>query len=208
MKLFNRIEHTTRNEAKIQSTAHHANKFGGGESSVTSPTFSGTAPRSLLRRLSWSGTTDGLSQVRRTFRILQRKQIGILTAVRFSFPCISFQKGTPMNTNAFDMKNQLAFLGMQDAYPILSVQDLGRNSSQARIPGNVHRQSSLFLMRPIMMRQQTYRGTTTTLMSLPPKVSTVSRRELAFNRFLLTLFDLSYLKISDGTSCRGLFIRC
>jgi hypothetical protein len=111
----------------------------------------------------------------------------ILTAVRFLFPCVSSQIGTPMNTDAFDMNNQLAFLGMQDACPILSGQDVGKRSSQANIPVSVHRQSSLFLMRPIMMRhaqQQTYRGTTTTLMSLPPKVSNVSApcRELASNR--------------------------
>jgi hypothetical protein len=74
------------------------------------------------------------------------------------------------------MKNQLAFLGMEDATPEFTKKR--PDQFEPEICSDIHWRSSLFLMRPIMMRHsqlQTYRGTTTTLMSLPPKVSVFSK---------------------------------
>jgi hypothetical protein len=93
-----------------------------------------------------------------------------------------------------DLEQQLEFLGIEKAGSILHkfkkstlrhIRDRNankgsykndRNGGSAEMPslGNF-----TFLMRSIMMRhsqKQKYRGTSTTLMSLPPKVSAVATR--------------------------------
>jgi hypothetical protein len=89
--------------------------------------------------------------------------------------------GTPVNTSLNDLKNQLKFIGIQDVSAMFDL--FGRSTckhtrDQAAMRGDRAFVPSVghftFLMRSIMMRHsqnQTYRGTSTTLMSLPPKVS-------------------------------------
>jgi hypothetical protein len=106
--------------------------------------------------------------------------------------CLLLTKGTPVNTSLMDLYHQLEFLGIEKAAPILSeltystlrhINDrnmnkgLRRSSVTAEMPklGNF-----TFLMRSIMMRhsqKQMYRDTSTTLMSLPPKVKYRFRQE-------------------------------
>jgi len=71
------------------------------------------------------------------------------------------------------LKNQLNFLGLGDVGNAIEPLPSGGDSA-ADCEVALHQFSSFFLVRPLMMRhsqQQKYRGTDTTLMSLPPKVS-------------------------------------
>ena len=71
-----------------------------------------------------------------------------------------------MNTSHCDLKNQLKFLGFEHVDRMFQM--IGSGSLR-----NVDMSHLLYLLRPIMMRhsqEQKYRGTSTTLMSLPPKV--------------------------------------
>jgi len=71
------------------------------------------------------------------------------------------------------LKTQLHFLGLGDVASAIEPLSSGEDSA-ADCEVALHQFSSFFLMRPVMMRhsqQQKYRGTDTTLMSLPPKVS-------------------------------------
>lgn len=82
--------------------------------------------------------------------------------------------GTPINTNISDLKNQLKFLGIEHVDDFFRVfnppKSRGRRfylSGQTESKG-----AMLFFLRSIMMRHtqnQKYRGTETTLMSLPSK---------------------------------------
>jgi hypothetical protein len=90
-----------------------------------------------------------------------------------------------VNTSLNDLKNQLKFIGIQDVSAMFEL--FGRSTckhtrDQAAMRGDRAFTPSVgpsvghftFSMRSIMMRHsqnQKYRGTSTTLMSLPPKVS-------------------------------------
>jgi hypothetical protein len=75
-----------------------------------------------------------------------------------------------VNTSFKDLKNQLKFLGIENVDAMFKVfLKQGRNRGEEFDAGRL-----LFFLRSIMIRhtqKQTYRGTTTTLMSLPAKVS-------------------------------------
>jgi hypothetical protein len=81
-----------------------------------------------------------------------------------------FPAGTPVNTSFKDLKNQLKFLGIENVDAMFNMfLKQGRNRVEEFDAGKL-----LFFLRNIMIRhtqKQTYRGTTTTLMSLPAKVS-------------------------------------
>jgi hypothetical protein len=95
--------------------------------------------------------------------------------------------GTPVNTSLMDLGQQLKFLGIEKAGSLL--RKLNRSTFRRIVDHQAHygnggrREGTApempglgkcaFLMRSIMMRhsqKQTYRDTSTTLMSLPPKV--------------------------------------
>jgi hypothetical protein len=75
-----------------------------------------------------------------------------------------------VNTSFKDLKNQLKFLGIENVDAMFNIfLKQGRNRGEEFDAGRL-----LFFLRSIMIRhtqKQTYRGTTTTLMSLPAKVS-------------------------------------
>mmetsp|Transcript_23273 Transcript_23273/g.55031 ORF Transcript_23273/g.55031 Transcript_23273/m.55031 type:complete len:1470 (-) Transcript_23273:218-4627(-) len=74
--------------------------------------------------------------------------------------------GTPMNTRYEDLKNQLKFLGFENVEKLFK--GLCRNTNNNDPNINL----LMYFLRPIMMRHsqgQKYRGTSTTLMSLPKK---------------------------------------
>jgi SNF2 family DNA or RNA helicase len=96
--------------------------------------------------------------------------------------------GTPANTSLIDLLNQLVFLGVEDVDTMFSnftqnvlfhTKDQGAFKRGRHL--HLHPVSVspcighfTFLMRSILLRysqKQTYRNTSTTLMSLPPKVS-------------------------------------
>jgi len=96
--------------------------------------------------------------------------------------------GTPINTTLDDLKNQLAFLGIQHvpemfaAFRDTVIEKIQGTTSRGRRRRRSYAGGAFpkapwvghftFLMRSIMLRHSQamkYRGTTTTLMSLPPK---------------------------------------
>lgn len=88
--------------------------------------------------------------------------------------------GTPINTDFKDLKNQLKFLGFEH---VDKTMDSIYSSSGRRGRVEADMQLLMFFLRPIMIRHaqgQTYRGTTTTLMSLPPK--TERKRLVVFSK--------------------------
>ena len=79
--------------------------------------------------------------------------------------------GTPLCTQITDLKNQLRFLGIEEAAAHMK-NPSGRRRHAPTYKG-IDLLKTTFQLRPLMMRHshaQTYRGTATTLMSLPPKV--------------------------------------
>jgi len=96
-------------------------------------------------------------------------------------------KGTPMNTKIHDLKNQLKFLGFEHV-------DKSFNSmftTQQRGKKEADMDLLMYFLRPIMMRhsqEQKYRGTSTTLMSLPPKVSHYLESIFLFREFYCVSF--------------------
>lgn len=90
-----------------------------------------------------------------------------------------------MNTCHNDLKNQLKFLGFEHVEKIFSA--MNSNGSE------IDMDRLMYFLRPIMMRhsqEQKYRGTTTTLMSLPPKVSNFWHQNFKCAVFA-TFFSLS-----------------
>jgi hypothetical protein len=95
--------------------------------------------------------------------------------------------GTPVNTTVMDLKNQLSFLGIQDHSDLMEYfkESFFRHINDSSAGSNYYRYDKhvvpglglfTFFMRSIMMRHsqnQQYTGTNTTLMNLPPKVSTL-----------------------------------
>jgi hypothetical protein len=82
---------------------------------------------------------------------------------KFSFEIIFFS-GTPMNTKINDLKNQLKFIGIEH---VDSMFEILQNKYDYDID------ALMYLLRPLIIRHsqnQMYKGTKTTLMSLPPKV--------------------------------------
>jgi hypothetical protein len=90
-----------------------------------------------------------------------------------------------VNTSLMDLDNQLDFLGIEKSGEMLRklrkstlIHINDRNAVKGRSGDHVSPEmpaigNFTFLMRSIMIRhsqKQTYRGTSTTLMSLPPKV--------------------------------------
>ncbi|MGK3741909.1 MAG: hypothetical protein ACI90V_008763, partial [Bacillariaceae sp.] len=86
---------------------------------------------------------------------------------KFSFEIIFFSffsLGTPMNTKINDLKNQLKFIGIEH---VDSMFEILQNKYDYDID------ALMYLLRPLIIRHsqnQMYKGTKTTLMSLPPKV--------------------------------------
>jgi hypothetical protein len=97
--------------------------------------------------------------------------------------------GTPVNTSLMDLEQQLEFLGIEKVGSLLrklkkstfrhigdhhaSKESHGRRRYNAE-PEMPRLGNFTFLMRAVMMRhsqKQMYRDTSTTLMSLPPKVN-------------------------------------
>ena len=75
-----------------------------------------------------------------------------------------------MNTSITDLKNQVRFLGFEYVEKLFAA--FTRRTSRGR--SDVRMDELMYFLRPIMMRhsqEQKYRGTSTTLMSLPPKVN-------------------------------------
>ena len=94
--------------------------------------------------------------------------------------------GTPINTTVMDLKNQLLFLGIENASAMMEVfkASLFRHiNDPSKTKGTLKLYLPglgmfSFLARSIMMRHsqaQKYTGTNTTLMSLPPKVRMLLR---------------------------------
>lgn len=80
-----------------------------------------------------------------------------------------FPIGTPVNTSFKDLKNQLKFLGIEQVDAMFNI---FLKQERHRVD-NFDAGKLLFFLRNIMIRhtqKQTYRGTSTTLMSLPAKV--------------------------------------
>ena len=80
--------------------------------------------------------------------------------------------GTPMNTSHDDLKNQIRFLGYEHVPNIFNAL-YSKRSYSGRGKKEIDSKLLMYFLRPIMMRhsqEQKYRGTSTTLMSLPPKV--------------------------------------
>jgi len=100
-------------------------------------------------------------------------------AIVSHFFVVPFSLGTPVNTSLSDLENQFRFLGLEETEEMMSiyrkstfhhVHDKSKAQETLRVPELGH---FSFLMRSIMMRhsqKQEYIGTSTTLMSLPPKV--------------------------------------
>jgi SNF2 family DNA or RNA helicase len=80
--------------------------------------------------------------------------------------------GTPVNTSIMDLKNQLKFIGIESIESMFN-KICPNPRSRRRYEGNHSSPSKLlFFLRNVMMRhaqKQFYRGTKTTLMSLPAK---------------------------------------
>jgi SNF2-related domain len=90
--------------------------------------------------------------------------------------------GTPVSSTFNDLRNQLKFLGIENfgemmdefkktAFVHVGDSSVGRHGSRSDAFGNF-----LFFLRNIFLRHtqnQTYRSTTTTLMSLPPKTERI-----------------------------------
>ena len=75
-----------------------------------------------------------------------------------------------MNTSIYDLKNQFRFLGFEYVEKLFGALQY----KCYRGHSTTEMDEVMFLLRPIMMRhsqEQKYRGTSTTLMSLPPKVT-------------------------------------
>ena len=97
--------------------------------------------------------------------------------------------GTPVNTSLMDLEQQLEFLGIEKVGSLLrklkksTFRHIGDQHANYGVGGRRHGSAApemprlgnfTFLMRAVMMRhsqKQTYRDTSTTLMSLPPKVN-------------------------------------
>lgn len=86
-----------------------------------------------------------------------------------------------MSMSVKDLQNPLEFLGLNHVGATVSTLIDATASALNRKPADAQREPNLgvftFLMRPIMMRhsqRMRYAGTNTTLMSLPPKVSSQS----------------------------------
>jgi len=93
-----------------------------------------------------------------------------------------FVSGMPVNTSLNDLRNQLKFIGLEnidDMFTIFSATAFSHTNDRTRRNTDYSHDNRVFghfvfLLRSVMIRhtqQQTYRGTTTTLMSLPPKAS-------------------------------------
>jgi len=75
-----------------------------------------------------------------------------------------------MNTSHDDLKNQIRFLGYEHVANIFNAL---YSKKSYRGKKEIDSKLLMYFLRPIMMRhsqEQKYRGTSTTLMSLPPKV--------------------------------------
>lgn len=82
----------------------------------------------------------------------------------------TLSSGTPLNTSFKDLVNQFKFLGIEDADEMIRAV----GGTGGRRPTDPVAWKIQFLLGNIMMRhsqKQKYRGTETTLMSLPKKVS-------------------------------------
>ena len=130
-----------------------------------------------------------------------------------------------MNTSLLDLQNQFKFLGIEDTAQMIGVYrestfrhvgDSNASNNNGRGRRNAHRYISFksislppvghfaFLMRSVMMRhsqKQEYAGTSTTLMSLPPKVSLLG---LVSRKFVAPTFLNSFSTfLIDRECCHG-----
>jgi SWI/SNF-related matrix-associated actin-dependent regulator of chromatin subfamily A3 len=82
--------------------------------------------------------------------------------------------GTPMNTSVLDLTNQFKFLGIEHPEELLRAAHSSARSKSGRHCSNDSGSMMTFVLGSIMMRHtqnMKYRGTSTTLMQLPKKVS-------------------------------------
>lgn len=134
--------------------------------------------------------------------------------------------GTPVNTSFKDLKNQLKFIGLENVDEMFNgfgdtamkhVNDPNRPKSRGRPFCRDDRVFGhfVFMLRSIIVRhthKQTYRGTTTTLMSLPPKVreNFCTYSSVPVHSFLNQRFSCPYLSrilCVDGTNGGSQFFR-
>jgi len=173
--------------AKAATIRHRASKFAGGASFVTSLTPFGTRARKQLPSWNLRLTTSGSYLVSCSRSCI----IAVSSCGLDTYPSLA-SSGTPVNTSLMDLDEQLSFLGVEKARPMINLlkkstfRHIGDRNVSRGGGGRRRRQSYdfnlsempklgnfLFLMRPLMMRhsqKQKYRATDTTLMSLPPKV--------------------------------------
>jgi hypothetical protein len=119
------------------------------------------------------------------FKLFDRIPIFFPLCVPFSL--VKNRKGTPMNTSYYDLKNQLKFLGFEHVEKVFDSLCRGKKEADFDL--------LMYFLRPIMMRhsqEQKYRGTSTTLMSLPQKVNDfvvlrgcIAQKILSLKRFFL-----------------------
>jgi hypothetical protein len=131
---------------------------------------------------------NGQSRVRIKAESVRRLYVGKTHAIYL----LLFLKGTPWNTSLSDIRNQLEFIGFMDLDSAFSefgntiMRDVDPCYRYCRGAAYNRIGEFMFLMRAVMIRHlqnQMYRGTSTTLMSLPPKVrSTVVRWYIALNK--------------------------
>mmetsp|Transcript_8692 Transcript_8692/g.15744 ORF Transcript_8692/g.15744 Transcript_8692/m.15744 type:complete len:224 (-) Transcript_8692:2117-2788(-) len=113
--------------------------------------------------------------------------------------------GTPTSLN--DLRNQLKFAGLENVdqmFSIFSRTVFCRTNDRSKANSRRQRRSDprlyghfVFLMRCLMIRhsqRQTYRGTTTTLMSLPPKGEEENKDYAALDKAALDF----YRKLKGG----------
>lgn len=102
--------------------------------------------------------------------IVTGKSHGVVSSAHNISTKAFFPAGTPVNTSFKDLKNQLKFLGIENVDAMFNIfLKMSRKGGVDFDAGKL-----LFFLRSIMIRhtqKQTYRGTATTLMSLPAKVS-------------------------------------
>lgn len=97
--------------------------------------------------------------------------------------------GTPVNTSIKDLKSQFKFIGIENVDAMFAKFCSDSRKRESGEIGEPH--ELLFFLRSVMMRhtqKQTYRGTGTTLMSLPPK--TERSIEISLSRSERKEYDL------------------
>lgn len=109
------------------------------------------------------------------------------------------EKGTPMNTSHDDLRNQLKFLGFDHVDKTFEQM----TTKHSRCSQEIRTNYLMYFLRPIMIRhsqEQKYRGTNTTLMSLPPKVSRAEFMSSTSICHMLSVYSLMSISASTVRS--------